>query len=119
MTTFKISYLRYSFTNIDTNEILIWTSACLILQNWRAVVRLLSFLFIWIRNFFFLNRSRLAAASAMQDVIFQYLFFLSILKDAPPEVAALGIISYLIYVYEWDCGARSYSHMATQQFTVV
>lgn len=55
----------------------------------------------------------------MQDVIFQYLFFLSILKDAPPEVAALGIISYLIYVYERDCGARSYSHMATQQFTVV
>lgn len=29
----KFSYLKYSFTNIDTNEILISTSDCLILQN--------------------------------------------------------------------------------------
>lgn len=117
MTTFKISYLRYSFTNIDTNEILIWTSACLILQNWHAVVRLLSFLFIWIHNFFWLTADWRPARQ--RKTLFSSIYFSSLSLKTPPEVAALGIISYLIYVYEWDCGARSYSHMATQQFIVV
>lgn len=58
----------------------------------------------WLSNAFFL-------------LLFSVFIFPLSLKTTP-EVEALDIISYWIYVYEWDFSGWSYSHMATQQSVV-
>lgn len=95
MTTFKISYLRYSFTNIDTNEILIWTSACLILQNWHAVVRLLSFLFIWIRNFLFFWIAADWRPARQCKTLFSSIYFSFLSLKTPPWSSSIR--HYLLF----------------------
>lgn len=70
MTTFKISYSRYSFTNIDTNEILIWAS-----DFFFNPAKLAHHARISLNSFIFTYILKADGSLAKKWYYFQYLFF--------------------------------------------